>query len=402
MKRDKNKQTKDIDFARIGSWARSIGYFLTLGTFGLVVSSFGPVLPDLAAQVSVSLNVISIIFTARALGFLFGALLGGKVYDNHEGHIFFSVAFLSLSLLIAFIPLNKSFYVLVGMVFGQGIALGLVVTGASTFIVWEHADNPGPWLNTQSFVNGVGGFLSPLIVSFSYSKFGMYSQSFWVYAMIAGILSAYFFFLNSPKIREEERKVRNERKHPTRLIYLIALIFLLYVGAEVSLNGWIFTVATTAYRFTDSNARLLNSLFWGAMAVGRLIGISVSKHLPPDKMLTFSFIGSIISIFIAILFPNSSTSLWIAVVSSGLFMALIFPSLMIYVETQVSLSGKKTGIFFSATSIGGMLLPWISGQVFTLFNPRAVNFVIFFTLSFGFFMFLYVQSRLEDTQKEAS
>ena len=391
---------KNIDIARIGSLVRSFGYFAIMGLFGLMISSLGPVLPDLSNQVSVPLDVISLIFTARAFGFLFGSLLGGKLLDKYKSHPLFTVFFLLLSLMTIMLPLNKSFWLLLGIVFIQGISLGFVVVGASTLIVWEHPQNTGPWLNTQSFINGMGAFLSPLVISLFISRLGSYSYSFWFYAFLTCLLSAFFLFMESPSIRKTEKTDPVEEKPSSELIYLVALTFLLYVGAEVSFNGWIFTIATTAYSIPAAEARLLNSLFWGCMAVGRLAGVWLSKNMRADRILIISFTGSILSVLTALIFPHSKGVLWAGTIGMGLFMALIFPSLMMYAEKQIHLSGKNTGIFFSATSIGGMLLPWVSGQLFIRFNPHAVKTVILTSLMSGFAVFLYVRNLINSKEPQ--
>ena len=128
--------------ARIASWVRSFGYFSIMGVFGLLTSSLGPILPDLSSQVGAPLDVLSLIFTARSFGFLFGSLLGGKLFDKYKSHPLFAVFFLALSLIIIMIPFSTSLWLLVGVVFIQGITLGFVVVGASTYIVWEHPHNP--------------------------------------------------------------------------------------------------------------------------------------------------------------------------------------------------------------------------------------------------------------------
>ncbi len=384
--------------ARIASLVRSIGYFAIMGVFGLLASSLGPVLPDLSNQVSAPLDMLSLIFTARAFGFFFGSLLGGKLLDKYKGHLLLAVFFLLLSLITIMIPFSTSLWLLAGIVFFQGISFGFVVVGASTFIVWEHSQNPGPWLNTQSFINSIGGFLSPLVISFSISRFGSYSFSFWFYALLACLLSAFFFFIVSPTIRKTEKTDDVEEKYVPRFVYLVAVVFLLYIGAQASFNGWIFSIATSAYSMTSENARQLNSIFWGSMAVGRLVGIPISKNMRADRVLILSFIGSIVSVLTAIIFPHSISFLWAGTIGIGLFMALIFPSLMMYVEKQMHLSGKKTGMFLSATAVGGMLLPWISGQFFTRVSPHAVKGVILTSLVGGFTVFLYVSKLINSKE----
>ncbi|MDO9546052.1 MAG: MFS transporter [Pelolinea sp.] len=384
------------NIAHFTSLLRSFGYFAILGLFGLITSSLGPVLPDLSIQVSTPLNVVSIVFTARAFGFLFGSLLGGKLLDRYKSHPLFAVSFLLMSLATIYLPFSTIMWQLTLGVFFQGICLGFVVVGASTLIVWEHAENPGPWLNTQGFINGMGGFFSPLIISFVIARYGSYSFSYWFFAALACVLAAFFLYVRSPKIRTlEEKETREEDTHTNGLVYLVAVIFLLYVGAEVSFNGWVFTIATTAYSISAANACLLNSIFWGSMAVGRVIGIPISKKIPAEKILFISYTGSVVSLLVTILFPGSTSVLWGGTIGMGLFMATIFSSLLMYTEKQMHLSGKKTSIFFSATSVGGMLLPWVSGQIFTLFSPHAVKGVVLVCFLCGLALFLYITKNID-------
>jgi len=379
---------------KIRSLFRSLGYFLTLGLFGLLTSSLGPVLPDLSSQVSVPIDIVSIVFSARAFGFFFGSLLCGRLLDKYKSHPLFAVFFLLLSLATIYLPFSTTIWLLVSGVFLQGICLGFLVVGASTLLVWEHSDNPGPWLNTQGFINGLGGFLSPLFISAAIARKGSYAFSFWFYGAIACILAAFFLFFRSPNIRESEiEETKTDISNKKGIIFWMAVIFLLYVGAEVSFNSWIFTIATTSYSFSADHGRLLNSVFWGSMAIGRVIGIPLSKKIRDHRMILFAFTGSIISLLISVLLPHLSAILWVSTIGMGLFMATIFSSLLMFTENQLSLTGKKTGIFFSATSIGGMLLPWISGQVFTLFSPQAVKCVVLGSLIIGFGLFLYVKKQ---------
>ena len=46
----------------------------------------GPTLPGLAENTNTQLGQISILFSARSVGFLIGALAGGRIYDRLPGH----------------------------------------------------------------------------------------------------------------------------------------------------------------------------------------------------------------------------------------------------------------------------------------------------------------------------
>ena len=52
------------------------------------------------------------------------------------------------------------------------------------------------------------------------------------------------------------------------LVTLIALFFFLYVGAEVSAGGWIYSFALKSGIATVSSAAYLTSVFWAAFTAG--------------------------------------------------------------------------------------------------------------------------------------
>jgi len=61
---------------------KTIGYYLAFIAFGLTVAALGPNLLHLAENTQVTLKAISGLFTARSLGFLIGAFLGGRLFDR--------------------------------------------------------------------------------------------------------------------------------------------------------------------------------------------------------------------------------------------------------------------------------------------------------------------------------
>src|SRR4030095_2777020 len=61
-------------------------YFASFIALGLTTGSLGPTLPALASQTNSSLSVISYVFTFRWLGYVFGALRGGRLFDRHPGN----------------------------------------------------------------------------------------------------------------------------------------------------------------------------------------------------------------------------------------------------------------------------------------------------------------------------
>ena len=65
----------------------------------------GPTLPALAEQTGAELGEISFLFTARSLGYIVGALLGGRLLDRLRGHPVLALSLGVMALALGIVPL---------------------------------------------------------------------------------------------------------------------------------------------------------------------------------------------------------------------------------------------------------------------------------------------------------
>jgi fucose permease len=66
-----------------------------------------------------------------------------------------------------------------------------------------------------------------------------------------------------------------------------------------------------------------------------------------------------------LIFPGSQVATWAGTLSTGFFMAAIFPTTLSLAERRMNITGQVTGWFFVGAGAGGMFLPWLIGQLFT-------------------------------------
>ena len=64
-------------------------------------------------------------------------------------------------------------------------------------------------------------------------------------------------------------------------------------------------------------------------------------------------------------------------------MASIFPTILILAGKRLRVTGTITGWFLVGSGAGGMLLPWLIGQAFTLLGPGSMMFIIVADLNPG-------------------
>ncbi|HLO15109.1 MAG TPA: MFS transporter, partial [Anaerolineales bacterium] len=140
-------------------------YYVAFIFLGLTVAADGPALLKLAEHTSSPLNQISSIFLIGSLGYLLGSFFGGRIYDRVPGHRFMAGMLISLGIIIAFVPVATSIWVLLVIVFVLGIAKGAVDVGCNTLLLWVHNETVGPFMNGLHAFFGVGSFVAPLIVA---------------------------------------------------------------------------------------------------------------------------------------------------------------------------------------------------------------------------------------------
>jgi MFS transporter, FHS family, Na+ dependent glucose transporter 1 len=356
----------------------TIGYFVAFVALGLAYASLGPTLTDLAAKVGADFRQISYALTARGFGYLVGSVLGGRLYDRVRGHPVISGVLFIIAVLLALIPLSQALWLLVVLLFLLGTAQGALDVGGNTLLVWVHGDAVDPYMNAMHFFFGVGAFISPVIVAQAILLAGRFEVAYWVLALLMLPVAVGIRRLPSPTATahlegsSEDGVVRGSRRD-WRLVALIMVFFFLYVGAESSYGGWIAAYAETTGlggTVTTATAAYLASAFWGALTLGRLLSIPLATRFSPRQVLFVDLVGCLLSTAVLLAFPGGATAAWVGTFGAGLFMASVFPTCLSLAERNLAITGTITSLFFVGGSLGGMLIPWVIGQLFERIGPE--------------------------------
>jgi FHS family Na+ dependent glucose MFS transporter 1 len=381
-------------------WPRTLGYFAVIFCIGLMAAILGPTLPVLAEQTRTGLGVIGILFTARSLGSLSGALQGGRLYDRLPGHLLMAVMLAVMAGTMALVPALTVLWALIAVIFVMGLAEGALDVGANTLLVWAHGRRAAPYLNALHFFLGLGALLSPLVVGQVLAWRGEVSWAFWGLGLFMLPPAAWLFFQPLPEV---QRLAQASQAGPPnrRALVLIAALFFLYVGAEVSFGGWVYTYAVQTRLSAETAAAGLTSLFWASLTLGRLVSIPLAARLAPERVLGLDLAGCLVSLGVIWLLPGSPLALWLGAAGLGFSMASFFPTTLGLAEQRMILSGRVNGWFFAASSAGAMLLPWLVGRLFERFGPQALPLALLVDLLIALFVF-FLARRTPPRRAEAS
>lgn len=326
------------------------------------MSAVGPVLPSLAEQTNSSLGSISFLFTARSFGYMIGSLVAGRLFDRYSGHPVVAVALVVIALSFALIPISTALILLILLVILMGFSEAGIDVGVNSMLIWIHGASVSPFMNGLHFFFGLGAFFSPLIFARLVSAGLQSTALFWAMAVLVLPVVWIISRRPSPKTEVHSGETRSG-SIPNGLILMVAFVFFLYVGIEVGLSGWIYTYALSMNLADEISAAYLTSGFWAAFTIGRFISIPLARWFRPVTFLAVDLLGTITGFLVLVLVPGSP-ALWIGTLLTGVSMASFFPSFMSFIGSKGQISAKITGRFFVGSSLGGMLVPWLIGQLF--------------------------------------
>lgn len=359
-----------------------VAYLTGFVTVGLAVSIIGPALLHLQGEAGVSVQAISILFSAQALGYLFGSLLAAPGIDRAWGNRLLAVSLVALGLVVAVVPLLSSLWTMAVVFCLIGTGAGSIDLASNTMLVWSRGDGVGPSMNALHFSFGVGAVAAPLLVQFSLSRSGGLAVACLATAGVALLGAGWVLTRHSPTVPTGDPAPNvhgGERRTTNGRLAVISGFFVLYVGLEVGAGGWLFAYADAQHLGGDGFPALLTTVFWGSFTVGRLIAVGLSHRLSPGQLLTGSSALAIAAAGALALTGSLAGATLVATVALGLALAPQYPTMMVVAGQHLHLTGRATSWFIGASAAGGLVLPWLMGQLFGGVGPTTMPVVVLLT-----------------------
>jgi len=369
---------------------RALVYFGSFVLLGISLSVMGPTIPGLAEQTGSTLGQISVIFIGNSIGVIIGTLMGGWLLDRRKAHPVLAFAMTGVSLFFFFLPLATSRWMLVVILFLTGLGAGVIDVSSNTLIVWLFGHKAGPFMNSLHLSFGLGALLAPIMVDRIVIATGGIRWVYWVLALLALPVIVWI-----TRVPSHQRNIERDASLPSAsprhyfsFILVTTGLFFTMVGTEIGYSSWIFSYAVANHLGPDTIARVLNSLFWGGFSLGRLISIPLAVKSQPQTMLLFDILGALASVGVLMLFPAWPPAVWIATFGLGLSLASMFPTSLNFAGRRIPISGRVTSYFLVGGSTGGMVLPWLIGQLFEPVGPHSMLVVCEITMSVALLLFL--------------
>jgi fucose permease len=152
------------------------------------------------------------------------------------------------------------------------------------------------------------------------------------------------------------------------LVWLCAIFLLIYVGVEVSLGAWSYTLLTGGRHIPTLSAGWMVSGYWFGLTLGRFILARLVERIGPRRAIQWLTVGVVVGI--ALVWAPADGGAGVALTAFGLWLVgfslgPIFPSVIAVINTVTSVRLRQSAIGFAASlgSMGGAFFPWVAANL---------------------------------------
>lgn len=343
--------------------------FITLACYaafvaiGVCVTIFGPAKDILTERFGLALkdggNFISLHYIGAVIGIVATGALLDKINARYllvGGALLMGVGLLILTqaqnLWLAYVAM-----VIIGLGYGAlDICPNLVVASLNP-------ERSSIALNILNIMWGIGAALGPQVANFALSQQNI-NLAFIATGVFSLALVIPFAFAS---LEPHHRTQGTQATVPTppinigMLMPFVLLIFV-YVGAENGFGQWLFTEVTNVTRATASVATLATSLFWGGLTVGRVLATLLLRRMSDEALLMGTTLLIAISAALLIVLPGVESVALISAFLVGIGCGPIFPTALAILNRRFP-RGTITGTVVAFGTTGGIVIPWVQGQV---------------------------------------
>ncbi|KAH6622935.1 major facilitator superfamily domain-containing protein [Chaetomium tenue] len=383
-------------------------YFTTIYCFilmGMTDGALGALLPYIEGYYSISYTVVSLVFLSPFVGYLLAALLNNLIH-HHFGQL--GVAILGpVSRLIGIVPLvfHPPYPALPVILLFTGFGNGIEDSAWNAWVGNMHRANE--LLGFLHGAYGLGATIGPLIATAMVTRAGLPWYTFY-YVMIGA--DGLALFLTVPAFWRATAKVHRAAmleasngapRTTTRtvlrspVVWLVALFLLGYVGAEVSLGGWITTFMLRVRHAPPFMAGLTATFFWLGLTVGRVVLGFVTGMIGEKLAIAVYLLLSVALQLLYWLVPNFAASATF-VTFLGFFLGPLFPAAVVAATKLLPRDHHVSAIGFAAAFGGGgaALFPFAVGAIAQSKGVEVLQPVVLAILVFILLMWLLLPGGL--------
>ncbi|MBN8658594.1 MAG: MFS transporter [Anaerolineae bacterium] len=362
--------TKVKNYPKIGLVILAFVAFIGLG---MPDGLLGVAWPSIRSGFSVPLDALGMFLTALVIGYMTSSFFSGPIVTRlGVGKVLaISCGLTGIALFgYTFVP-AWWMMVLLGVVAGFGA--GAIDAGLNTYVAAHFSEGLMQWLHASW---GVGITLGPIIMTLGLGATETWHTGYRIVGGFQLFLAACFVLTlpmwsdnGTPAAHDEPKKLTDYKTPMSETmrqprVWMSALLFFLYVGAEGALGTWIYTLLTESRGIDPTLAGFWAGSYWATFTVGRIVAGLFANRIGTNKLVIGGLIGALTGALLLVWNPSAVVNL-LAVAIIGFSIAPIFPAMMSGTSKRVGehFAANTIGMQMTATGLGTAVIPGLMGVV---------------------------------------
>jgi len=376
--------------------------FIAFIALGLPDGLLGVGWPSIRTDFSIPLDAIGMFMIASVSGYVFSSFISGFLLARMGvGRMLTVSCFLTGIALIGF-TIVPDWWMMVVLAIFAGLGAGAIDAGLNTFIAAYFSERTMQWLHASW---GIGITLGPIIMTIGLASYATWHFG---YRVVGGfqILLALLFLITLPiwnqynsSAATEDEKQLTDYKTPLwetlkqKQVWLSLILFFLYVGGEIGLGTWAYTLLTESRGVDSILAGFFAGSYWFTFTIGRVLAGLIAKRTGNNKLVLGGVIGAILGAGLLIWNPNELANV-VAVALIGLSIAPIFPAMMSGTKQRVGdqFTANTIGMQMAATGFGGAGISALMGVMARRISLEVIPVLLLFVY-IGLFSFYILAIR---------
>jgi MFS transporter, FHS family, glucose/mannose:H+ symporter len=335
----------------------TVGVLVLGAAVGLLLSLYGPALPELREVYGVSGGGSALVLSAHFIGATTGIGWWG-LERRLPARTWLRMA---TGLLVAgavAMALAPAWPVVLLAAFAIGVGFGVVVVEINVLLSEAFGDRAAAMLNLLGACFGAGAVLGPLAMAAS----GGYRVPFCAGALLA--VASLGLTRDLPPTATQPDP--DTERPPPGLVGGFVALLLLYVGVENGVGGW----EATSLRAGGTGAAAAASWtagYWAAITTGRLLAIPLALRVAAPVLVAGCLLVAAAGLALAHL-PAVAPA---AYTLTGLALGPVFPTVLAWLAAAAGARGP-TALVFAAANLGGVVLPAVIGRLVDASSPAVI------------------------------
>lgn len=386
------------------------GLCVLFSVYAFSVTMIGPLLPVLMGRYGLDLAQGGLLDSARSLGGVIAALLGGVVLDRVSKRGMVIGAFAAYAVSLFFVRFEPPYLLLLTFFFLIGTSTRLVDTASNALTADLFSDRPGTALNILHAMFGIGALAGPIYARIVLSTVGGWRSAYEILAFACAALLAAFIVVTklatpgrggaapgsiagateNRRSYVADRQIARESRAalrpalqamtqqaavgPTvrpgalqllgRLPILMVLgVMFLYGGSQAGLTVWLPTYAIDRLGATSDTGAAAVSFMWAGIVLSRIVSTRLVRHAPEATIVVAGLTVGTIAAAIGLLLgsvPILLASMFVTGLTTGATIPLI---VSLACSCASGATGAATSLIFLVASLSRILFSWLVGVV---------------------------------------